>query len=369
MPISYPHWGVITHLIEILLAELGRTDIVKPKIPNHETIKLGARYSPEFICTPFKLVLGTFIESLENGAYELASGGTQGQCRFGYYWPVQKLILEDLGYDFKFIPLDHADSLKFVKTLKNEISNGYSWPKIVKALTITWAKYQCIEQVDELTNYYRAIEQKKGATDKLANRLYEEIKTTKGLKNIRKLKNSIKQIFDDEIAIKEDVKPLKVAIVGEIYVVMEPALNYDINRRLNELGVVTRTAITLRNYIDVGERFNPFKKSHNHIVLEKAKPYLEYSCGGDAQASIGETILHKEQGWDGIIHLYPFTCMPEIIARNILPQVSKDYNMPVLSLIFDEQTAEAGIQTRLEAFIDLLERKRAGEKIPLIQMG
>ena len=358
MPITYPHWGTLTHLIEILLAELDRTDIVKPKKPNNETIKLGARYSPEFICTPFKLVLGTFIEALENGATELATGGTQGQCRFGYYWPVQKLILEDLGYEFKFIPLDHADSLKFVRTLKNEISNGYNWLKIIKALRITWAKYECIEIVEKLTNYYRAIEQERGVTDKLASKLYSKIKEVQGMKNIKHLKMQIPRIFKDEIEVIEDANPLKVAIVGEIYVVMEPALNYEINRRLNELGVVAKTAINLRNYIDPGERFNPFKKSHNKRVLEKAKPYLEYSCGGDAQASIGETIIHKENGWDGIIHLYPFTCMPEIIARNILPKVSKDHGIPVLSLIFDEQTAEAGIQTRLEAFVDLIDRKR-----------
>ena len=50
--------------------------------------------------------------------------------------------------------------------------------------------------------------------------------------------------------------------------------------------------------------------------------------------------------------------MPEIISRSILPQVSREHDMPVLSLVLDEHTGEAGIQTRLEAFVDLLERKR-----------
>ena len=71
--------------------------------------------------------------------------------------------------------------------------------------------------------------------------------------------------------------------------------------------------------------------------------------------------MFKEEGWDGVIHLYPFTCMPEIISRSILPQISKEYDMPVLSLVLDEHTGEAGLLTRLEAFVDLLERKRRGE--------
>jgi len=56
--------------------------------------------------------------------------------------------------------------------------------------------------------------------------------------------------------------------------------------------------------------------------------------------------------------MFPFTCMPEIVAKNILPKVSNDMDIPVLSLAFDEQSGEAGIVTRLEAFIDLLKYRR-----------
>ncbi len=63
-------------------------------------------------------------------------------------------------------------------------------------------------------------------------------------------------------------------------------------------------------------------------------------------------------GYDGMIHIFPFTCMPEVIAKNILPQVSRDAGIPVLSMAFDEQTGVAGVVTRLEAFTDLLHYRR-----------
>jgi predicted nucleotide-binding protein (sugar kinase/HSP70/actin superfamily) len=54
----------------------------------------------------------------------------------------------------------------------------------------------------------------------------------------------------------------------------------------------------------------------------------------------------------------PFTCIPEIVAKSILPRVSQDFRIPVLSLTIDEQTGRAGVETRLEAFIDLLRERR-----------
>ena len=165
-------------------------------------------------------------------------------------------------------------------------------------------------------------------------------------------------MFEKEIEIDKYADPLRIAIIGEIYVVFEPALNVEVHRRLNDLGVICETPASLRRFIDIAWKLNPFKKLHFEVAQEKASPYLGYRCGGEAQESIGDTMLYKEKGWDGMVHLYPFTCMPEIISRSILPQISKEYDMPVLSLVVDEQTGEAGFQTRLEAFIDLLYRKR-----------
>jgi len=54
--------------------------------------------------------------------------------------------------------------------------------------------------------------------------------------------------------------------------------------------------------------------------------------------------------------------MPELSAQTIIPSISGDYGMPVLPLVVDEQTGEAGFQTILEAFIDMLKIKRESER-------
>ena len=62
---------------------------------------------------------------------------------------------------------------------------------------------------------------------------------------------------------------------------------------------------------------------------------------------------------DGAIQIFPMGCMPEIVAKSILPTVSREKNLPVLTLVVDEMTGEAGYMTRIEAFTDLLERRRS----------
>ena len=90
-----------------------------------------------------------------------------------------------------------------------------------------------------------------------------------------------------------------------------------------------------------------------------AKPYLRWDVSGEGWVTIGLTVIHAKKGFDGIVETLPFTCIPEIAALNILPRVSRDYNIPVISFIFDEQSGRAGMRTRLEAFVDLLKRRQA----------
>ncbi|TFG17513.1 MAG: CoA protein activase, partial [Promethearchaeota archaeon] len=125
MLMSYPHFGSVTYVLESLLQELGIKTIF-PKKPTKKTTELGSRYGPEFVCTPFKLTLGTFIEMLDEGADVLGMGGGNAFCRFGYYWPVQKLILEDLGYKFRFINIDYWSAVSILRDMKRE-SNGLNY--------------------------------------------------------------------------------------------------------------------------------------------------------------------------------------------------------------------------------------------------
>lgn len=358
MSITWPYFGSITYIIEILFRELGRKDLICPKKPNKRTFEIGSRHSPEFVCTPFKITLGTFMEMLDEGAYELATGGCHSYCRFGYYWPVQKLILEDLGYDFKFIGMDYLRPSKFLQTLKEDVSHGCNLWQVLRAFRVAWIKSRYIELIDQIHYKYRAIELEKGISDKIALKAFQMVVEAENLREVRKLSKRIPELFEKNINIDKTATPLKVVVCGELYVVFEQTLNLDIHRRLNDLGIIVKNSVSLSSYLDVGHKVNPFIRMDFKKARKAAKPYLENRCGGETLENIGDIILYKKKGWDGVVHLYPFSCMPEIITRSFIPQLSREHNMPVLSLVLDEHTGETGFQTRIEAFTDLLERRK-----------
>ena len=80
--------------------------------------------------------------------------------------------------------------------------------------------------------------------------------------------------------------------------------------------------------------------------------------GADASLSVVDSYDCARFGFDGIIHLKSFGCIPEISAMNILPIISNEYEIPILYLSFDAEDNEVGVDTRLEAFYDMIKRKK-----------
>jgi predicted nucleotide-binding protein (sugar kinase/HSP70/actin superfamily) len=70
-----------------------------------------------------------------------------------------------------------------------------------------------------------------------------------------------------------------------------------------------------------------------------------------------KAVAFVREGIDGLIHLAPFSCTPEIVAVSGLSRMARDHDVPLLTLSFDEHSGEAGLVTRLEAFVDVLERR------------
>ena len=55
---------------------------------------------------------------------------------------------------------------------------------------------------------------------------------------------------------------------------------------------------------------------------------------------------------DGIILMSAFPCGPDSMTNDMLLRLVKD--VPILTIILDNQSGSAGLETRLESFVDIL---------------
>lgn len=359
MKVAFPHMGKLYIALGSAIRILGG-EVIVPPYNNRRTLSLGTKHSPESICLPYKLVLGNYIEAIEAGAEAVLMIDSPGICRLGQYSGSARIALKDLGYDVKFINFDlYQGKLKELYTKFREATGNGNPIDLIKAINIALMKIDISDKFDQTLAYYRAREIHPGSAD---------IRAAKGLKAIenaltrRECKKALKYAVElmAGTPIDKNREIIHVDITGEIFIVLDQFANLEIEKELGRFGVHVHRKLNLSDWTKASllPSLLRFSETHGEKVERYAKSFLKRDIGGDAIESIGDTALASYNQTDGVVHLLPFTCMPEIIAQNILPNVRFERDIPVLSLIFDEQMGKAGYLTRLEAFVDLLRRRK-----------
>jgi len=348
---AFPRMGHINILLGDLLDRLG-IEYILPPGNSEKTLALGAKYAPEFSCLPLKLNIGNFIEALEMGADTLIMAGGRGPCRFGYYAEIEKRILTDAGYDFNMITIEPPSLgfFKFISPIKK--ASGKSTRKIWRALKESFPKARAFDQLEKLVLKTRCYEVETGATTKAYKKALKILSDISGPDEVEgHLSEALALVERVEKNLDRDV--LKIGIVGEFFILLEPFANLDIEEWLGSRDVYIERSVYVTDWIGPTTG-NPVGGTSDGELAQLAENYLSHFVGGEGLASVGHTIHYANEGFDGIVHLFPFTCMPETIAKSILPSVSRDIDIPIIHFTIDEQTGKAGVATRLEAFLDLL---------------
>ncbi|WP_053955770.1 CoA protein activase [Inediibacterium massiliense] len=357
MKITFPHMGNTYLPVKAMFEDLG-VDVIPPPINSKKTLEIGTKYAPEQICLPMKINLGNYIQSIEKGADTIVVTGSCGPCRYGYFMEVEREILKDLGYEVEIISLEAPDG--DIKEFYNRVSKMLGTKNIFKMAKTFKNAFAVLKKIDEIEGKilrYRPYEKNKGEIDKIYNHLIYQLRKSTGSKEmLQYIKEAEKSFMHVSLEKKEDV--LKVGIIGEIYTIIEDFANIDIGKKLNDLGVEVYKSHNTSSWVLEHLFYESIGSSREKDIRTAAAPYIKTMVGGHGRETIGNAILYAKEGYDGLIQIMPFTCMPEIVAMSILPKIQQDYHIPILTLIIDEMTGEAGYITRLEAYIDLLRNRR-----------
>lgn len=348
--IGFPHMGDYHIPAKYLLKSILNVTVMdNPKITN-KTIELGNKYSPEFVCTPFKFTIGTLIECLENGADVLVQAG--GGCRYGYYSELQEQILKDLGYNFIFINLvscGKTDLKKIYKDLK-KIDKKFNPIKGMYYLFITSKMVKFMDIIDDYIRRNIGFINDKNTYLKLKKRMLKDFYNTKSYFDLKKKFHYYKRMFK-KIPVNKLKNTIKVGIIGELYTIMEPFANYDLEMLLASYNIEVKR-FTNVHYL-LFEKGKKIKK-----YLKYSKEYIKYKMGADAADNVARCKYLCKKGYDGIIHIKSSFCTPEIGAMPIINKICKEYDVPVIFFSFDANTSEVGIKTRIEAFYDMIKMRR-----------
>jgi predicted nucleotide-binding protein (sugar kinase/HSP70/actin superfamily) len=135
--------------------------------------------------------------------------------------------------------------------------------------------------------------------------------------------------------------PHTVALIGHAYNIYDRFVNMDLIRKLHALGigVVTHERVA---EADIS----------NHLTALSKPPFWYF-----AQRYYGAALhLLMSGAADGVIYVSAFGCGVDAVVEALIRDAARDAAMMTLKL--DEHTGAAGFDTRLEAFADMLQRRK-----------
>ena len=131
----------------------------------------------------------------------------------------------------------------------------------------------------------------------------------------------------------------EIAVLGHGYTIYDDFLSLNIIKHLKELGAKINTAENL-----------PL-----NIIEKTAAGLPKRMFWTMGKRILGAALYYLERFLiDGIVYVTVFGCGPDSMIADLTERYARRRGMPFLLITLDEHSGEAGVITRLEAFIDML---------------
>ena len=373
----------------VLAAAMRHGGVNAQPLPESDpmTLEIGRKYTTGKECYPSIITTGDIVKrtmapdfDADNSAFFMPSAS--GPCRFGQYNRLHRLILDELG-------LQNVPVLVFDQTggyYKDMISMGRGFR------LNAWKGFIILDSMQKMALERRPYEVNKGEIDAVYKEWLDKLVLNVGqhVGVLEKLSKEAREAFE-AVKIDRSTRKLRIGIVGEIFVRSNRFANDGLIEKLEALGaqcgvppieewfdyidherefrygkhieggwkdwtkqklteiVMETTVERLRRQFDKSiESFTrelPMQK-----IIDRGHKYLTPAVEGEAILSMGRVVEYAEHGYDGIVNIIPFGCMPGTIVSLLLHQFRQDYGLPVLNVVV-EGTKDPGESIRFEAFI------------------
>ncbi len=137
-----------------------------------------------------------------------------------------------------------------------------------------------------------------------------------------------------------------IALIGHPYLIYDEFINHRLIHRLEQAGnrVLTPEVVAAQE----------LESAINRLTGRAYWTYEEEVVGAGGH--------YLQSGADGVIGIMAFGCGPDsLMMDTVRRQSARLKATPFMCLTLEEHTAEAGVVTRLEAFTDMIQRKKRKE--------
>ncbi len=323
--------------------------------PTKRTLELGIQNSSDYVCTPFKHMMGDWIEALERGADFLVQVG--GPCRLGYYGEMQEKILRDMGYEFTMLNFSHGIEQGYLgwgKEVLRLVNPDINLPFGIKQLLVCAKMLNALDEVRDFYMEHGAFELTRGSYAQAWESFLNDMMHCTSAKDIEEVRaKSLDRM--NAIPIDKPNDCIRIGIVGELYTAIDENSNLGLDEKLMALGAEVHRKLNFSNR---------YLHYHEKNMRRGISEYLQFDAGPTSTLTLAAAKEFAQSGFDGLIHAKCAGCTPEIDCIPILRRISEDYDIPILYLTYDTETSDTGLSTRLEAFYDMLAmRKKHGRAL------
>jgi predicted nucleotide-binding protein (sugar kinase/HSP70/actin superfamily) len=355
--------------------------------------------------------------SAENYVYFLPEA--DGPCRFGMYNKMQRLVLDKFE-EFRDVPItylstrDSYSSADIMPAEESSIFRKLSYVVIIIS-----------DIFDRITWRVRPYEFRPGLTDSFMAKALEatvtEVERNGASLQFKRLFDIVEDVASTAKTFIDPRQPRRplIGIIGEIYVRTHPESNQHIVRVLEGLGAeivvasvaewinyVTydtardhkrhlllalqkldfaslRTALNelisaqIEKYYQMGRQHQVYSralkyidihKDHSIATLEKRLDrdrLFSFDVGTESCLSIGAALEDLHEGYNGVVNVFPFTCMPSAVCTAVLKPLLNKLRMPYIDAPYDgaiQPNREIALRTFVYQAKQHLESRTSGKR-------
>jgi predicted CoA-substrate-specific enzyme activase len=378
-----PNTSGHAHALAAAFRSCGMKAEVLPE-PDEETLLWGRQHTTGKECFPCIVTTGDMVKYVRTQDFDrdkiaFFMGGSGGPCRFGQYNCLQRMVLDDLGYED--IPI----------FAPNQSSRFYSDMGIVgrQFLRTGWQAVVAVDLLEKARLQTRPYETEPGATERVYKESLRDVcETVASCGDLPAAVARGRQRFETVATDRSVLKPV-IGLVGEFYVRlsdfsnqsliakiealggecwMAPAYEWFLyrnfrrdmrSRQTGDWGIVLKTKgmdyVMRMDEHRLQSAFDGFLRNAHEppteLVLKYAEPYVHKTFEGEAIMTVGKAVDFARKGLSGVASVMPFTCMPGTISLALMKRVRNDENeIPFLNMVYDG-LEQSTAQTRLEAFM------------------